>query len=909
MNAKIIIQLFNSIEKSMEATGKYDINEIRNTFDTLKSEATELLKFGGFKVNAEWEQTNIISKAVKTLSCLQNELLKHCLDEIDVMPGGLNWLINKAVILDYLHDDIAVWKILTKLRTLFDNDLISDYRILWECGDLCYKLNRYDESIEYYKKYIYVSRHTQDLDDPNVYNLIGHACIKIGYCYEFKNEFSKALCIYTLITGNVDPYVKEIVPVSFVDEIKDLISGIEFSELSEDNSYDLKHGLGHFYNEFVLFPESNEIISRINDYKKDFLYKANNTFYNIACERGRYYSCLGTNHSEHNEFLEAVQIIDFAIDAGIFNYGTTQVKNQHLIQRLNFYKAHAYMYCGEFEKAHNCFDSFEQYCKEYEDNDGFAHLAIYKAYLMMLERGLNNLTYNEIESALIKLRQYKPSLYSNIQMIDERKMLIHLLNSLLLVKILLGNEIEEDEYLMSILNPLAALPIELYKSIKAMETNSGRELFESGKLNYTYKEDGSQVYLLNYLGINILWIGDIPDNVTTHYEITERYFQKASSKHYLVINDSVDNIDFFKQNPDYLTSCKGVIVDRDYTVSLRNKYPELKFMNCEREDLLHYAYILAAYGLVCSAFLEQKPFLGMSPTKITQQYVYRPRVYTGLYFNDCETTNSEYFGNEINKSNSEFDKQTKIANSINNPEGIVEYVDLVDKLITDNSIIEKVSGLIFQPGLVGSASQRSTWIYKFYGSDIIVDNRQDKNKFYLRFRNITKTKIPYSNIVYSEFPDFNNRKERKQFVKCDDCDKRVTRIKGEYAFAKSSDKDWGKVLSFFENEILKNILYINYSCNDIKGLVCVHTDSGASVSSDGYLFMVLNAELTDQELNDLVSLVLKAFCRTYFKCDFPATDGETETEITEVEKKGGHVSEQAHQNTEALKKIIGKKDI
>ena len=87
-------------------------------------------------------------------------------------------------------------------------------------------------------------------------------------------------------------------------------------------------------------------------------------------------------------------------------------------------------------------------------------------------------------------------------------------------------------------------------------------------------------------------------------------------------------------------------------------------------------------------------------------------------------------------------------------------------------------------------------------------------------------------------------------------------------------------------------------------MVCIHTDSGATDPSEGYLFIALKNKLSSDQLNSLISLSLKAYCRTYFKCEESASEEEPKTTNTQNDNKEDLEGEQVDIISSELQKMI-----
>lgn len=886
MNDLDFYSLFANVEKTMSAVGHYDTEVIKKAYDELYFSSKNILEKANISLAYCLTDTVDATEMSNELEKMQQKLLHYCLESVNELPNGLYKYINEGIILDFLHDDEHLWITLDRLYHVFTGNGIDDTKVLWECGNLCYKLNRYSEVIEYLKCYINRIK-DNDVWRNNIHlnNDIARACVKIGYCYEFENDFFKALYIYDKIKNS---HNIEEVDVSFVKSIESYLEiAIDYADLEDDIKKDIDHGFGHFYNELVLFSKDKEI-SKINDKMKAiFLQSGNRIMYDISCERSNYLSCLGTNHSEYSEFNEAIDILNFAIENGAFNWPGTQIPNDHLINRVEFYKGHAYMYCGMFKEAQECFDKIKIYCIKHKDNDGYAHLAIYQAFLVLLENGLSEVNGQQIVEHLEELKRYKPSLYSNIQMIDEREMLIHLLNALIFVNILMFkdepgdfiNAYYERGYVGDIIRDLA---IELVETLKSMEKIVGRKLFDN--IPYCQETKESLYKLVNYYGKNLLCVGNCPGNVDGFKVISETDFFNFLGNYPLLLNTE-PQVSVVKKLKNKLTDHHTVIVSNNYMDFAMNNLSNVSCIFCETKDMLNYGCIVATYGLICKELLAQRPFLGMSPTKITQIYVYRPRQYKGLFKTitfSFDARCADGFDDLINCCNIQYNNFLQGSCEANHPKQHYDFMKIVDHHIVNSSYKNKISGVIYQPKYITNNDEnKCVWLYKFYDSLVLLDNDKDKIGFYKRYRNCIRTKRPYSNMNYG-FPNTTKKLKKVSVHRCKDCKKNVRKVYAEYFSFENNSADWLNIQRFILEDLLNNMLFVKTSVNNIKQFMCFKL-MPITADISGYIYIICSELMDTHEEEVLQAELLKIFCHEYFQCDM--------TEEIMVEKETGETSE------------------
>lgn len=158
---------------------------------------------------------------------------------------------------------------------------------------------------------------------------------------------------------------------------------------------EINHGLGHFYTELGLENGNYRDIRRGREYMRT-----------AANEELVFTPCLGTIHSECQNYSEAVRIFeDGLMKEGIQN-------NDHIKNEIHFYKADAHFWLGESEKGQNHLERFKEYSLKYDNSDGLAHAVLYEAATYVRTTPLLEMTSEELNRHQTNLSDYRPSRYT-----------------------------------------------------------------------------------------------------------------------------------------------------------------------------------------------------------------------------------------------------------------------------------------------------------------------------------------------------------------------------------------------------------------------------------------------------------------------------------------------------------------
>jgi tetratricopeptide (TPR) repeat protein len=576
-----------------------------------------------------------------------------CLASIDVFAPtfSVETVINRAIVFDALKDAKSLKEACDRIKSFHATYPIKNVDILWECGTLNYKVREYKTAIDFFKSYAdtYIKKNaiTQRAQDREG-NLLD-ACYKIAYCYEFTNEISIALYMFARIFEVNDSDAYAAFSIEKIDQIKkwlptdkatvEMLEWIDSvtelcmvpTDISEKNNTELLHGIAHLLNELTIFYAINPNApkSLLENKPVHLLRIANRLMYAAACRKDVFFTCFGTNHSENEEFNEAINIFKFILDQNIFD----EKNRVHLKMEVIFYLAHAYLYCGKYAEAEEYLTKFAQYCKLLNDKEGFAHLTIYNVYLLLCRAESHfTLDVSEIRTALLKLEKNVPSFYTTPKIQDEAHRLKNFLETIIALKELFDGKCPNQLALKGAIDGLDRCADDefLLHSLKCEQYNTGGHNFvrvDNGKCS-----------------------NDVMYIVGNNINLDENLFQKCekqstrtcslgdsmgqSTPIIVLITDDEKEIEWAIS----VTNSKNVCwyVPQDISLKFRRKKSDGKenfviIDDPKRENIINYAYAHFAYHAVNRRFYRPRIFLGLAPTKMTQLYKFKVRKTNGLH--------------------------------------------------------------------------------------------------------------------------------------------------------------------------------------------------------------------------------------------------------------------------------------
>lgn len=361
-------------------------------------------------LNAIWDnQKCITGKSINAILILLVDVALYRAFNIisNLSQGRFLYQLNMCVILDTMiikpdrrlgiNTDIVsiLTEVSEKAKLRIDN---LNVETIWILAILNYKVHFYSSSITFFKKYIEMNL---SCADDKIQLRILHAKIYIGYCYEKSEDFDRA----------IDLFEKTLLELTSKDNV------------NEDNKKlvrELKHGLGHFYNERSIF-------SHANNPSKDILCARYNMA-NALTEKIDYYSCYGSLFHEYGDYKTAKNIFEEA------SQNPDISSNNELSSELQFYIAQTDATLG-VEKADSRFKQFEDYCKKTFNYDGIIHARVFKIRTLLRRTYFSNnntcrreQTISDINSWCKELTEYTLSNYASQSIKTEYDKVLCILN-------------------------------------------------------------------------------------------------------------------------------------------------------------------------------------------------------------------------------------------------------------------------------------------------------------------------------------------------------------------------------------------------------------------------------------------------------------------------------------------------
>lgn len=728
------------------------------------------------------------------LDKLREYCFVFCLVSIDVYAPtvSIESKINKAVVFDSLKDGASLKAVCEKINEFHKMERNISADLLWECGNLNYKIGEYDIAREYFYSYIEECLKNAERTQSNRNDILD-AFYRIAYCHEFNNpnNVSMALYIYAkiILLNDSDAYAK--FQISSINEIRD--KWIPTDEQSKKelaridslidncvipsndwnkNNIELFHGISHLLNELVLYypkvQDAPPCLTKNNP--KILLRIASRLMYAAACRKPLFFTCLGTNHSENREFDNAITIFNFILTKLL----TDGKKDIHLRMEVIFYLAHAYLYAGKYAEAEKQLNEFKKYCELLNDKEGFAHLAIYNVFLMLNKASSHfDISSNMIKSALSQLSEYEPSVYTTKKIQIEWRRLTDFLTALLALK-----ELFED----STSDTLA-----LKTAIKSVSRCSDNE-YLLNKLPFTrHKKDGYEFARIHNGKCSDDVIYYLNDNIVLQDDLFTEEKTESQNDFALPISDkSVPIIVFTKNDAESINWLKNVLLGRTFCLYVSAEiYNELSdfsqatgsdiipIFDVNVQNILKYAYLHLAYNAITRSFFEPRAFLGLAPTKMTQfMYKFNIRKINTLY--EPRSKNDQVPMSEIQNKFQSISTMQKIEYGKNYlKESEKMLFQQLCKIAENHSESENIIASIYLP-LPKSGSH---WYYNISDTllspglpAVYTDDRRiiDVNNFYCEFTNKPHSKDPY-HPGEKITRDFLNKNVKRQFDVTHDC--------------------------------------------------------------------------------------------------------------------------------------------
>jgi tetratricopeptide (TPR) repeat protein len=271
-----------------------------------------------------------------------------------------------AVVHDRLEDPNAANEVLKGLKI----ESISDQYQLQTCVRLAHKINRHDLVQLWISSCADIMKKADDVRQIEMKLLQ-------AYSYEGLKNFPEAIDIFQNLNKDV--------------------AAANLGRLPE-----ILHGLGHCYTEYGRL-EGN------------FLWiKGGRNYMQRACEHdSKFASCLGTIHSEVNDYDSAIRILQAALrcaddpQAGDkFDFRGIDVrKKSHLRAEIIFYLADALSWTGLEDQAKSYVTQFREYANNAGNIDAKCHCTYYEIISELRDRRIHDFSVDELQSLRGKLEQ------------------------------------------------------------------------------------------------------------------------------------------------------------------------------------------------------------------------------------------------------------------------------------------------------------------------------------------------------------------------------------------------------------------------------------------------------------------------------------------------------------------------
>lgn len=393
-------------------------------------------------------------------------------------------ILNQAILIDRMYFCLDSFEtILMRLNSIIDSFDELNWTVYYIVGLLNYKIHNYNLAHKYLKN-VEINTSLIDSDNSDTRYKYFHSLLLIVYSYEYDGKFSEAIekmainpreisdllnnCeiwdldkedTFNSILENICKLAVKENPLSlfnlflpsftdFCGKIKNI--GIDNKE-TIDKQFEILHSFAHCLNEYA-------ISERQKNYSNDSILSNTKLTFNygkiihlarcilsyISQYRPYYRTCYATIHGECQDYTVALKELD-ATDK-IYEEKIIQSKQNELDDcelmraEISFYKYYFNLLINE--NSNKAKESFEQYCRKYDDGDAECYLKIFefrnelRKHLMALFNSINELIGDGIPfseenlpsptNMLVEkyndLCQLRPTLYLNINVRAELRL-------------------------------------------------------------------------------------------------------------------------------------------------------------------------------------------------------------------------------------------------------------------------------------------------------------------------------------------------------------------------------------------------------------------------------------------------------------------------------------------------------
>jgi nucleoside phosphorylase len=558
--------------------------------------------------------------------------------------NDIDHLLNKCIVLDHIgfygYDESELISLLDLLNNRVEKNIDSlNSETLWAIGSLNYRLNKYNQSITYFKKYINLYRILNKTIDQGTSDRLFKAHIFLGYCHEklyTKPNLAEAINIYETIRLEKNQLV-------------------DFKSSSDNLQVEIYHGLGHFYNEMAIY--FLDPMQNIEEYAQ-CISKARN-YMTIAVKFDpAFYSCYGSIFYEHSDFFTAYEIYQDAerIDSII--------RSQVLSNEIMFYKAQAELATGNKERATDLIVNFREYLNKIHinDSDATAHAIIFCTKIELLDCNIHSKNFNPFyfKELLSKIYDARLSNYSAQTIRDEQQKIIFALNVFFyLARIIL--DLDSFSYLIGeIINNL-----NLYLEVEKKYGKKHKPCSLENKESKTSIKEGFFSLLIDeteILGYGIF--DDINNNkqlnsafkITYLYSIDNfnefnEYYKQHDRHHVVFVNASTilndENKKILKKIIDDKTCIVTTVNNKQFLFDSYDTPGTNDDINVYKiddiEELLKITFCLRVYEMLRSHLILPIPLLGLAPISSSRSYFFQNGELVDLIIPESKKSNFENF--------------------------------------------------------------------------------------------------------------------------------------------------------------------------------------------------------------------------------------------------------------------------
>lgn len=393
-------------------------------------------------------------------------------------------ILNQAILIDRMYFCLDSFEtVLKRLNLMIDSFDELDWTVYYIVGLLNYKIHNYELAHKYLEK-IEINTSLINSDNGDTRYKYFHSLLLIVYSYEYDGRFAEAIEKIAInpkeISDLLNDYeiwdldeddtfnniLEKICKLAVIDDLSSLFnlflpSFIEFSgkikninidnKETIDKQFEILHCFAHCLNEYSISERQKDFSHKLTcrDIQSNFNYGkiihlARRIMLFISQYRPYYRTCYATIHGECQDYTVALKELDAAnklFEEKINNNKQSELDDcEIMLAEISFYKYYFNLLINV--NSSKVKESFEQYCRKYDDGDAECYLKIFefrnelRKYLKNLFIAINELISDGIafsdknlpspSSMLVEeyndLCQLKPTLYLNINVRAELRL-------------------------------------------------------------------------------------------------------------------------------------------------------------------------------------------------------------------------------------------------------------------------------------------------------------------------------------------------------------------------------------------------------------------------------------------------------------------------------------------------------